>query len=254
MSVLIKSAHEIEGMRESNRRLAHVHEALGEIIRPGISTYEINAEGERLIREMGGTPNFLNYEGYPASVCVSVNDEVVHGIPKKERILKEGDIVSLDTGMVYKGFHSDAARTYGVGNISMEAQFLIDSTRESFFAGIKKAVAGNYLYDISAEIDAYASARHLGIVRDLTGHGIGRKMHEDPFIPNFRMKGRGILLVAGMTLAVEPMLTLGTWKVRFLADGWTVQTADHSLAAHYENTILITDGEPEILSLLPERK
>lgn len=249
MSVTVKSASEIELMREAGRLLEIVHDELAKIIRPGISTWEIDHEGERLIRSFGCVPNFLNYNGYPASICVSVNDEVVHGIPKKNRILKEGDIVSLDAGLIYKGFHSDAARTYGVGKISPEAQKLIDVTRESFFQGLAFAKAGNHLHDISAAIGNYAESFGYGVVRDMVGHGIGKALHEDPQIPNFPQKRRGIRLVPGMTLAVEPMIDAGTWEVEWLDDDWTVVTADGSLSAHYENTILITDGEPEILTL-----
>ena len=249
MSVTVKSASEIELMREAGRLLEIVHDELAKIIRPGISTWEIDHEGEKLIRSFGCVPNFLNYNGYPASICVSVNDEVVHGIPIKIRILKEGDIVSLDAGLIYKGFHSDAARTYGVGKISPEAQKLIDVTRESFFKGLEFAKAGNHLHEISAAIGNYAESFGYGVVRDMVGHGIGRSLHEDPQIPNFPQKRRGIRLVPGMTLAVEPMIDAGTWEVEWLDDDWTVVTADGSLSAHYENTILITDGEPEILTL-----
>lgn len=249
MSVTVKSASEIALMREAGRLLEIVHDELAKIIRPGISTWEIDHEGEKLIRSFGCIPNFLNYNGYPASICVSVNDEVVHGIPKKSRILKEGDIVSLDAGLIYKGFHSDAARTYGVGKISPEAQKLIDVTRESFFRGLEFAKAGNHLHEISAAIGNYAESFGYGVVRDMVGHGIGRALHEDPQIPNFAQKKRGIRLAAGMTLAIEPMIDAGTWEVEWLDDDWTVVTADGSLAAHYENTILITDGEPEILTL-----
>jgi len=250
MAVSVKSAREIELMRESCKILAEVHEKLGEAIRPGISTAEIDALGERLIRESGCIPNFLNYNGYPASVCVSVNDEVVHGIPSKTRILKEGDIVSLDAGLIYKGYHSDAARTYGVGKISEEAGKLIEVTRQSFFEGIKKARAGNHLYDISGAIDAYVSGFGYGIVRSLVGHGIGTALHEDPQIPNYKQWRRGIKLQPGMTLAIEPMINMGGYEVEWLDDDWTVVTQDGSLSAHYENTVLITDGEPEILTLL----
>lgn len=251
MSVSIKSEREINLMRQSCHLLAEVHEELGKLIQPGISTYEINEVGERLIRERGGIPNFLNYGGYPASICVSVNDEVVHGIPKKERILKEGDIVSLDAGLIYEGYHSDAARTHAVGKISAEAQKLIDVTRQSFFEGIKYAKAGNHLHQISAAIGNYAESFGYGVVKDLVGHGIGTSLHEDPQIPNFEMKSRGIKLRPGMTLAIEPMINIGTDEVEWLDDDWTVVTADGSLAAHYENTILITEGEPEILTFLP---
>lgn len=250
MAVSIKSAREIDLMREAGRLLALVHEELGKAIEPGMSTYEVDELGERLIRGYGCVPNFLHYNGYPASICVSVNDEVVHGIPKKNRILKEGDIVSLDAGLIYKGYHSDAARTHAVGKISPEAQKLIDVTRQSFFEGIKMAKEGCHLHDISGAIDAYVSRFGYGIVRDLVGHGIGTSLHEDPQIPNFAQKRKGVRLEAGMTLAIEPMINAGGWEVDFLKDGWTVVTRDGSLSAHYENTILVTDGEPEILTLL----
>lgn len=251
MAVTIKSAKEIQLMRESCKRLAEVHAQLGESIQPGISTMDINRLGDELIRKQGGIPNFLNYNGYPASICVSVNDEVVHGIPTTDRILKEGDIVSLDAGLIYEGYHSDAARTYGVGQISEEAQLLIDRTKQSFFEGIKMAVAGNHLFDISNRIDEYISQFGYGIVVDLVGHGIGKKLHEDPQIPNFRQKRRGLKLCPGMTLAVEPMINMGRSEVEWLDDDWTVVTEDGSYSAHYENTILITEsGEPEILTLI----
>lgn len=249
MAVTIKSPREIELMRESNRLLAEVHKALEESIRPGMTTLDVNRLGEKLIRDRGCIPNFKNYNGYPASICVSVNDEVVHGIPSRYRVLQEGDIVSLDAGLIYKGYHSDAARTHAVGKVSPEKQKLMDVTRQSFFEGMKYAKAGNYLYDISNAIDAYVSQFGYGIVRDLVGHGIGTHLHEDPQIPNFAQKKRGIKLVPGMTLAVEPMINMGTWQVEFLSDGWTVVTKDGLPSAHYENTILITEGEPEILTL-----
>ena len=249
MAVSIKSAREIELMREAGKRLAHVHQELEAMIAPGISTWEIDAKGEKLIRHCGCIPNFLHYNGYPASICVSVNDEVVHGIPRKDRYLKEGDIVSLDAGLIYKGYHSDAARTHAVGKVSTEAQKLMDVTKQSFFEGIKMAKEGQHLHDISRAIEEYVTPYGYGIVRDLVGHGIGTALHEDPQIPNYAQKRRGVRLQAGMTLAIEPMINAGTWQVRFLRDGWTVVTKDGSLSAHYENTILVTDGEPEILTL-----
>ena len=249
MSVTIKTAREIELMREAGRLLEKVHNELAEFIRPGISTLDIDRYGEKLIRSLGCTPNFLNYNGYPASICVSVNDEVVHGIPKKNRILQEGDIVSLDAGLIYKGYHSDAARTHAVGEISPEVRQLIDVTRQSFFEGIKYAKAGNHLHDISAAIGNYAQQFGYGVVRDLVGHGIGTHLHEDPQIPNFPQKRRGIRLIPGMTLAIEPMINQGRADVAWLDDDWTVVTQDGSLSAHYENTVLITEGEPEILTL-----
>ena len=249
MSVTIKTARETELMREAGRLLEKVHDELADFVKPGISTLDIDRFGEKLIRSLGCTPNFLNYNGYPASICVSVNDEVVHGIPKKNRILQEGDIVSLDAGLIYKGYHSDAARTHAVGKISPEAQQLINVTRESFFEGIKYAKAGNHLHDISAAIGNYAGQFGYGVVRDLVGHGIGTHLHEDPQIPNFPQKRRGIRLIPGMTLAIEPMINQGRADVEWLDDDWTVVTQDGSLSAHYENTILITEDEPEILTL-----
>ncbi|MBO4458525.1 MAG: type I methionyl aminopeptidase [Butyrivibrio sp.] len=250
MVVNIKTDEEIDLMRQSGHLLAKVHEELYAALKPGISTLELDQIGERTIRALGGIPNCKNYEGFPASVCISVNDEVVHGIPSSERILQEGDIVSFDTGLIYKGFHSDAARTWGVGKISDEAQKLIDVTRESFFEGIKKAKAGNRLYDISNAVAKYIRPHGYGIVRELTGHGIGKKLHEEPMVPNFRKLTRGIKLQKGMTICVEPMITMGDRRVGWLDDNWTVVTLDGSLAAHYENTIAITDGEPEILTII----
>ncbi len=249
MSVTIKSAREIELMRESGRLLAIVHDELGKAIRPGISTKDIDDMGEKLIRSFGCVPNFLNYQGYPASICVSVNNEVVHGIPRRDRILQEGDIVSLDAGLIYKGYHSDMARTFGVGEISQEARLLIERTKQSFFDGIKMAKAGNHLYDISNAIDASIKPYGYGIVRELVGHGIGTRLHEDPQIPNFAQRRRGLKLQAGMTLAVEPMINMGRADVEWLDDDWTVVSEDGSWSAHYENTILVTDGEPEILTM-----
>lgn len=249
MAVSIKSDREIELMREAGKILAKVHKALGEAIQPGMSTLEIDELGEKLIRSYDCVPNFLHYNGYPASICVSVNEEVVHGIPRKDHILQEGDIVSLDAGLIYKGYHSDAARTHAVGSISAEAQKLIEVTKQSFFEGIKAARAGNHLYDISNAIDAYVTPFGYGIVRDLVGHGIGTALHEDPQIPNFSQRRRGLKLQAGMTLAIEPMINMGRCDVEWLADDWTVVAEDGSLSAHYENTVLITDGEPEILTI-----
>lgn len=249
MSVSIKTAREIELMRHAGHLLEQVHDELAKMIRPGISTLDIDRAGEKMIRQMGCIPNFLNYNGYPASICVSVNDEVVHGIPNKHRILRDGDIVSLDAGLIYQGYHSDAARTHAVGTISAEAQKLMDVTKQSFFEGIKFAKAGHHLHEISAAIGNYAESFGYGVVTDLVGHGIGTSLHEDPQIPNFPQKRRGIRLVPGMTLAIEPMITMGRPDVVWLDDDWTVVSEDGSLAAHYENTVLITDGEPELLTL-----
>ena len=251
MSVTIKTQHEIELMRESGHLLEKVHDGLIPYIKPGMSTKEIDRIGEDMIRSMGCIPNFLNYGGFPGSFCISLNDEVVHGIPSEDKIIQDGDLVKIDAGLIYKGYHSDAARTYPVGEVSQEAKQLIEVTRQSFFEGIKHARAGAHLHDISNAIDAYCSKFGYGVVRDLVGHGIGTSLHEDPQIPNFRQWRKGIRLQPGMTLAIEPMITLGTYKVGWLDDDWTVVTMDGSPAAHYENTILITEGEPEILTLLP---
>lgn len=249
MPISIKSGREIELMTEAGRILEIVHDELAKALHPGMSTKEIDVLGEEMIRSYGCVPSFLDYNGYPASICVSVNEEVVHGIPDKHRILKEGDIVSLDAGVIYKGYHSDAARTHGIGEISREAAKLVEVTRESFFEGIKYAKEGNYLFEISAAIGRYAESFGYGVVRDLCGHGIGTDLHEAPQIPNYEMNRKGVKLKAGMTLAIEPMINAGTWKVDWLDDEWTVVTRDGALSAHYENTVLITDNEPKLLTL-----
>ena len=252
MAITIKSAREIDLMKEAGRILEIVHNELGKALHPGMSTLDIDRLGEEIIRSYGCIPSFLDYRGYPASICVSVNEEVVHGIPDKHRILKDGDIVSLDAGVIYKGYHSDAARTHGIGVISKEAEELIRVTRECFFEGIKYAKEGNYLFDISAAIDSHAVSHGFGVVRDLCGHGIGTALHEAPEIPNYKMNRRGVKLKAGMTLAIEPMINRGTWEVDWLDDEWTVVTRDRSLSAHYENTVLITKEEPVLLTLSQE--
>ena len=249
MAVTIKSSREIELMREAGKILAKTHEELERALKPGMSTLDIDRIGEEIIRSYGCIPSFKNYNGYPASICVSVNDEVVHGIPTKKHIIQEGDIVSLDAGVIYKGYHSDAARTHGIGEISPEARKLIEVTRQSFFEGIKFAKAGNHLNDISAAIQAYAESFGYGVVRDLVGHGIGSHLHEDPEVPNFAMRRKGIKLQPGMTLAIEPMIVESSYEVDVLQDDWTVVTVDGGLAAHYENTVVINDGEPELLTL-----
>ena len=249
MSVTIKSQREIELMRHAGKLLGQTLKQLEEAVRPGMSTWELNQIGEEIIRGYGCIPSFLNYNGYPASICISLNDEVVHGIPSRHKIIQEGDLVKIDAGLNYKGYHSDAARTYAVGEVSPEARQLMEVTKQSFFEGIKFAKAGNHLNDISKAIGAHAAKYHYGIVRDLVGHGIGTHLHEDPQIPNFPQKRRGVRLMPGMTLAVEPMINLGRADVAWLDDEWTVVTMDGSLSAHYENTILITDGDPEILTL-----
>ena len=251
MVVTIKSKEEIQLMRDAGKILAEVHNQLEEFIAPGISTLDIDKKGEEIIRSYGCIPSFKGYEGFPASICVSVNDEVVHGIPVANHYLFDGDIVSLDAGVIYKGYQSDAARTHGVGVIDDDAKKLIDVTRESFFKGMEYAKAGNHLYDISAAIQKHAEANGFSIVRELVGHGIGTEMHEEPQIPNFKPRFRkGIKLKPGMTLAVEPMVNAGKKEIWMLEDEWTIVTQDGANSAHYENTILITEGDPEILSLL----
>ena len=254
MAITIKSEREIELMAEAGKILERVHNELEKALRPGMSTKDIDTLGEEIIRSYGCIPSFLNYNGYPASICVSVNQEVVHGIPDKHRIIQEGDIVSLDAGVIYKGYHSDAARTHAVGEVSEEAKKLIQVTKESFFEGIKFAKAGNHLFDISGAIGRYAEERGYGVVRDLCGHGIGTALHEAPEIPNYEVGRKGVRLSPGMTLAIEPMINIGTHEVDWLDDDWTVVTRDGSLSAHYENTILITEGEPRILSLTCENE
>ncbi len=249
MPVSIKSSREIDLMREAGKILEIVHNELEKELHAGMTTKDIDRLGEEIIRSYHCIPSFLDYNGYPASICVSVNDEVVHGIPTDKRIIREGDIVSLDAGVIYKGYHSDAARTHAVGAVAEEAKKLIRVTEESFFEGIKFAKAGNHLFDISAAIGNYCTERGYGVVRDLCGHGIGTNLHEDPEVPNYPQMRKGMLLKPGMTIAIEPMINTGTYEVKWMDDDWTVKTADGSLSAHYENTVLITEGEPELLTL-----
>lgn len=254
MPITVKSEREIELMAQAGKILEAVHEELGKALHAGMTTLEIDRLGEEIIRSYGCIPSFLDYNGYPASICVSVNDEVVHGIPSKHRFLRDGDIVSLDAGVIYKGYHSDAARTHGIGTVSEEAKALMSVTEECFFEGIKYAKEGNHLFDISNAIGAYAAQRGYGVVRDLCGHGIGTALHEAPEIPNYQMDRKGVKLKAGMTLAIEPMINAGSWEVDWLDDDWTVVTRDHSLSSHYENTVLITEGEPRLLTLTDGRE
>ncbi|MBO5424982.1 MAG: type I methionyl aminopeptidase [Lachnospiraceae bacterium] len=248
MAIIIKSQREIELMKEAGRILALTHEEMKKAIKPGISTYDIDKLGEEVIRSYGCIPSFLNYNGYPASVCVSVNDEVIHGIPSKDRIIDEGDIVSLDCGVIYQGYHSDSARTYGVGQISDKAKELIDVTKQSFFEALKVCREGYHIRDIGEAVYNYISARGFSAVEDFVGHGVGAALHEGPEVPNFPRKGKGPKLRAGMTLAIEPMINVGTHEILWMDDDWTIVTADGELSAHYENTVLITEGDPIILS------
>lgn len=248
MPISRKSQSQIELMQEAGRILALTHHQLAQEIKPGMSTKDIDRLGETIIRDYGCIPSFLNYNGYPASICVSVNDEVVHGIPNEKHIIQDGDIVSLDAGVIYQGYHSDAARTILVGNVSEESRRLVEVTRQSFFEGIKYAKPGYHIVDIGRAIQEYVEENGFSVVRDLTGHGIGKKLHEKPNIPNFVDRRKGARLRPGMTLAIEPMVNAGEYDVVWLEDDWTVVTYDGSLSAHYENTILITEGDPVILS------
>lgn len=249
MPTSIKSDKEIKLMEESGKILAKVLEEIEGYVLPGVSTLDIDRKCREIIKGYGCIPSFLDYNGFPASLCISVNDEVVHGIPSKDNILREGDIVSLDCGVIYQGYHSDAARTVPVGEISKEAEKLIEVTKQSFYEGIKFAKEGKHLHEISEAIQKYVESFGFSVVRDLVGHGIGRNLHEEPQIPNFKQRNRGPRLVSGMTLAIEPMVNVGRYDVYWMDDDWTVVTEDGSLSAHYENTILITDGEPRILTI-----
>lgn len=249
MAIVLKSKQELVLMRDAGRIVAGVLEALRQIIRPGISTKDIDKVAHEAILARKATPSFLGYHGYPASVCTSVNEEVVHGIPGA-RILEEGDIISLDMGVIYKGFQGDSAVTVGVGEISEQAMKLLETTEGSLYAGIAKARSGNRLGDIGAAVQEYAESRGFSVVRQYCGHGIGRNMHEDPQVPNYGQPGKGLMLRPGVTIALEPMINVGDWRTRVLSDGWTLVTTDGALSAHFEHTVAITAGEAEILTLL----
>ena len=246
--ITIKNERELESMRQACAITAAARALAGRMVRPGVSTKAIDQAVYDYIVAQGAKPSFLNYNGFPASACISVNSTVIHGIPGGYT-LKEGDIVSVDVGAYYKGFHGDCAATFACGAISTDAQRLIDVTRQSFYEGIKVATPGHRVQDISHAIETYVESNGFAVVRSFVGHGVGRQLHEEPEVPNFGRPGRGPRLVKGMTLAIEPMVNAGTAEVRILKDGWTVLTADGKLSAHYENTVLITDGEPEILTV-----
>jgi methionyl aminopeptidase len=250
MAITIKNEKQIEKMRLAGEITGRVLNLLEEKIIPGITTFELDKIAERYIIESGALPSFKGYQGYPASICASVNEQVVHGIPSKKCVLREGDIISVDVGAYINSHHGDAARTFTVGKVSEDKQRLIDVTRESFFAGIKYAKVGCSLSEISAAIQDYVEQNGFSVVRGYVGHGIGKNMHEDPAIPNYRTGKRGPVLRAGMVLAIEPMVAMGTYKTRVLSDGWTAVTKDGLSAAHYENTVLITNEEPELLTLI----
>lgn len=244
----IKSDEEIQKMRIAGRLTAIARQAAADAVRPGVTTAEIDRVVQTTIESAGGKPSFLGYNGFKGSACVSVNDEVIHGIPSGSKVVQEGDIVKVDVGAYIGGFHGDCAVTVGCGQISEQAQKLIDVTRQSFFEGIKMAREGMRVSDISAAVQAYVEQHGFSVVRNYVGHGVGASLHESPEVPNFGRPGHGVRLQRGMTLAVEPMVNVGTYDVKVLPDGWTVKTRDGKLSAHYENTILITDGEPEILT------
>lgn len=247
--ISIKSPRELELMRAAGKIVAETHEKLKEVIKPGITTLELDRIAEGYIRKSGGIPAFKGYNGFPASICSSINEQVVHGIPGPIE-LKEGDIIGIDIGAIYSGYYGDAARTYGVGEIGDELKKLITITEESFFKGIEQAIPGNRLSDISHAIQKHVEAHGFSVVREFVGHGIGKNMHEEPQIPNYGPPRKGPRLIPGMTLAIEPMINLGRYAVKVRSDGWTVVTLDGKPSAHYENTIAVTDGTPEILTLL----
>lgn len=246
--ITVKTGQELLNMRQACKITAAARALAGEMVRPGVTTKEIDRAVHDFIVSQGAKPSFLKYHGYPASACISVNSTVIHGIPG-EYVLKEGDIVSVDVGALYKGFHGDCAATFPCGAISAEAQRLIDVTKQSFFEGIRFATRGHRVSDISHAIQTYVESNGFSVVRAFVGHGVGAQLHEEPEVPNFGNPGRGPRLLPGMTIAVEPMVNAGVYDVRVLKDGWTTVTADGKLSAHYENTVLITDGEPEILTV-----
>ena len=246
--IVLKTRRELELMREAGRISAQALKLAGEAIQPGISTAEIDKIASDYIISQNAQPSFLNYNGFPATACISINNEIIHGIPDKKHIIREGDIVSIDLGAVYHGFHGDNAYTFACGKISPSAKRLCSTTEEALYVGLKKAVAGNRLGDIGAAICDYCTAKGYGVVREYTGHGVGAHLHEDPSVPNYGKPGKGARLLPGMTIAVEPMINEGTQDIRVLKNGWTVVTADGKLSAHFEHTVAITEGECIILT------
>ena len=246
--ITLKSSRELDCMRKAGRITAAARKLAGEMVKPGVTTLEIDTAVRKFIESQGGKPSFLGYHGFPGSACISVNDVVIHGIPSKRVVLKEGDLVSVDVGAYIDGFHGDCAATFACGEVSDEAKRLIEVTERSFWEGIRFARAGQRVSDISHAVQQYVERHGFSVVRDFVGHGVGAKLHEAPEVPNYGPAGHGPRLQPGMTLAIEPMVCQGDWQVKVLRDGWTTVTADGSLAAHYENTILITDGDPEILT------
>ncbi|MDY4254334.1 MAG: type I methionyl aminopeptidase [Oscillospiraceae bacterium] len=246
--IVLKTRRELELMREAGRISAQALKIAGEAVAPGVTTAEIDKIAYDYIKSQGATPSFLNYGGFPATACISINKEVIHGIPDHRHVIHEGDIVSIDLGAVFEGFHGDNAYTFACGKISPAAERLCSTTREALYAGLSKAVAGNRLGDIGHAVEEYCISRGYGVVRDYTGHGVGRHLHEDPSVPNYGTPGKGVRLIPGMTIAIEPMINEGTEDVNVLKNGWTVVTADGKLSAHFEHTVAITDGECMILT------
>ena len=247
--VVIKTARELSKMKDACRISAEALRVAGEAVKPGVTTYEIDTIVRKYIEKQGAIPSFLGYGGFPASACISVNNVVIHGIPSKKHVLKEGDIVSVDVGAYYEGFHGDNAYTFPCGKISANAQALLDATKESLYEGIKKALAGNRIGDIGSAIQQYVEARSYSVVRDFVGHGVGAKLHEDPSVPNYGTPGRGVRLIPGMTIAIAPRINEGTFEVRVLDDEWTTVTKDGKLSAHFEHTVAITPDGPKIMTL-----
>lgn len=247
--VVLKTGRELKAMRDAGRISARALKLAGEAVQPGVSTLEIDRIVRKYIEEQGATPSFLNYGGFPASACISVNDVVIHGIPRKNHILKQGDIVSIDVGAFYEGFHGDNAWTFPCGDVSKEAQELMNATREGLFEGIAAAKPGNRLGDIGSAVQRYVEARGYSVVRDFVGHGVGAELHEDPSVPNYGTPGRGVRLLPGMTIAIEPMVNAGVHTVEVLPDNWTTVTTDGKLSAHFEHTVAITPDGPVILTL-----
>lgn len=246
--IVLKTARELALMKEACRISAGALRVAGEAVRPGVSTWEIDQIAYEYIKSQGAEPNFLHLYGFPATACISINDEIIHGIPSKERILKEGDIVSIDLGAKIHGYNGDNAATFACGKISEQAQRLMDTTKESLYKAIEMAVPGNKIGDIASAVQVYCEQRGYGVVREYTGHGVGRELHEDPSVPNYGKAGRGVRLLPGMTLAIEPMINEGTASIRQMPDGWTVKTADHKLSAHFEHTVAVTKDGPVILT------
>ena len=247
--IVLKTSRELQLMKEACRISAGALQATGAAVEPGVSTWELDEIARKYIRAQGAEPNFLHLYGFPACACISINDEVIHGIPSRKRILKQGDIVSIDLGAKLGGYNGDNAATFACGDISAEAKRLIDTTRESLYEGIGAAVVGGKIGDIGSAVQRYCESRGYSVVREYTGHGVGKELHEDPSVPNYGTAGRGLRLLAGMTLAIEPMINLGGAAVRRLSDGWTVKTKDGSLSAHFEHTVAVTADGPKILTL-----